>query len=179
MINSWLFNCLKLTFVSTCPYKVIFQNSGPQPTDKLVNYLEESKVVSSSISAFTKMKFIYGNLKTSLRECNFIINNNNQKLNIIKLRSKNFIPYFISLQLQFAITVRAYWPIYPFIFCIFLVVNPASLLSYSEGLVTHNDILKICRIIQYSKNNFKYNMVKNSFKIYKKITFLPKIIISV
>ena len=48
-----------------------------------------------------------------------------------------------------------------------------------KGLVTHNDILKIYRIIQYSKNIFKCNMVKNIFKIYKKITFLLKKIISV
>ena len=43
-----------------------------------------------------------------------------------------------------------------------------------KGLVTHNDILKICRITQYSKNIFKYAVVKNIFKIYKKITFLLK-----
>ena len=49
----------------------------------------------------------------------------------------------------------------------------------SKGLVTHNNILKICRIIQYSKNIFKCNMVKNIFKIYKKVTFLLKKIISV
>ena len=41
------------------------------------------------------------------------------------------------------------------------------------GLVTH-DILKIYEIIQYSKNIFKCNMVKNSFEIYKKTTFLLK-----
>ena len=48
-----------------------------------------------------------------------------------------------------------------------------------KGLVTHNDILKIYRIIQYSKNIFKCNMIKNIFKICKKITFLLKKIISV
>ena len=40
--------------------------------------------------------------------------------------------------------------------------------------ITHNDILKIYRIIQYSKNIFKYNMVKNIFKIYKNNIFLLK-----
>ena len=48
----------------------------------------------------------------------------------------------------------------------------------SKGLVTHNHILKIYRIIQYSKNVFKCNMVKNILKIYKKITFLLKKVIS-
>ena len=48
-----------------------------------------------------------------------------------------------------------------------------------KGLVTHNDILKIYRIIQYFKNIFKRNMVKIIFKIYKKIRFLLKKISSV
>ena len=48
-----------------------------------------------------------------------------------------------------------------------------------KGFVTHNDILKIYRIIQYSKNIFECNMVKNIFKIYKKITFFLKKIIFV
>ena len=48
-----------------------------------------------------------------------------------------------------------------------------------KGLVTHNDILKIYRIIQYSKNIFKCNIVKNIFKIYKKIKFLLQKIICV
>ena len=43
----------------------------------------------------------------------------------------------------------------------------------------HNDILKKYRIIQYSKNIFKCNMAKNIFKMYKKIIFLLKKIISV
>ena len=51
--------------------------------------------------------------------------------------------------------------------------------NMSKGLVTHNDILKIYRIIQYFKNIVKCNMVKNIFKTYKKITFLLKKIISV
>ena len=38
----------------------------------------------------------------------------------------------------------------------------------TNGFVTHNHILKIYRIIQYSKNIFKCNMVKNIFKISKK-----------
>ena len=48
-----------------------------------------------------------------------------------------------------------------------------------KGLVTHSDILKIYRIIQYSKGIFKCNMVKNIFKMYKKITFLLKKVFSV
>ena len=48
-----------------------------------------------------------------------------------------------------------------------------------KGLVTHNDILKIYRIIQYSRNIFKCNNAKNILKIYKKITFLLKKISSV
>ena len=47
---------------------------------------------------------------------------------------------------------------------------------YSKGLVTHNDIPKIYRIFQYSKDIFKCNMVKNIFKIYEKIVFTQKII---
>ena len=43
-----------------------------------------------------------------------------------------------------------------------------------KGLITHNDILNIYRIIQYFKNIFKFNIVKNIFKMYKKITFLLK-----
>ena len=46
-------------------------------------------------------------------------------------------------------------------------------------LVTLKEILKIYRIIQYFKNIFKCNMVKNIFKIDKKIAFLLKKIISV
>ena len=41
-----------------------------------------------------------------------------------------------------------------------------------KGLVTHNHILKIYRIIQYSGNIIKCNMVKNIFEICIKITFL-------
>ena len=48
-----------------------------------------------------------------------------------------------------------------------------------KGLVTHNDILKTYIIIQYFKNIFKRNMVKNIFKIYKMIRFLLKKISSV
>ena len=48
-----------------------------------------------------------------------------------------------------------------------------------KELVTHHDILKIYRIIQYSKNIFKCNMVKNILKIYKKIIYLLKKIICV
>ena len=48
-----------------------------------------------------------------------------------------------------------------------------------KGLIIQNDILKIYRSIQYSKNIFKCNMVKNIFKIYQKVTFLLKKIISV
>ena len=51
--------------------------------------------------------------------------------------------------------------------------------SISLGIVTHNDILKIYRIVQYFKNIFKCNTVKNIFKIYKQITFLLKKVISV
>ena len=36
-----------------------------------------------------------------------------------------------------------------------------------KGLVTHNDILKIYTIIQYLKNIFRCNMVKNIFRIMK------------
>ena len=43
-----------------------------------------------------------------------------------------------------------------------------------KGLVTHNDILKICRITQYSKNIFKYAVVKNIFKILKRLHFYSK-----
>ena len=43
-----------------------------------------------------------------------------------------------------------------------------------KGLVTHNDIQKIYRIIQYFKNIFKCNMVKNIFKIYKDKIFTQK-----
>ena len=43
-----------------------------------------------------------------------------------------------------------------------------------KGLVTHNNILKIYRTTQYSKNISKCNMVKNILKIYEKITFLLK-----
>ena len=50
---------------------------------------------------------------------------------------------------------------------------------FPKGLVTHNDILKIYRVIQYFKNIFKCDMVKDIFKIYEKITFLLKKIISV
>ena len=61
--------------------------------------------------------------------------------------------------------------------------SPVNLLHifrtpFPKGLVTHSDILKIYRIIQYSKNIFKCNMVKNIFKIYKNIKFLLKKIIS-
>ena len=49
----------------------------------------------------------------------------------------------------------------------------------SKELVTYHDIPKIYRIIRYSKNILKFNMVKNIFKIYKKITVLLKKLISV
>ena len=68
-------------------------------------------------------------------------------------------------------------------FSLSFIIDPTNLyvhFSHSvlifvpEGLVTHNNILKTSRIIQYFKNIFKCNMVKNIFKIYKKITFLLK-----
>ena len=48
--------------------------------------------------------------------------------------------------------------------------------SISLGLVTHNDILKICRIIQYFVNVFKCNTVKYQFDFihYIEIIFLSK-----
>ena len=60
-----------------------------------------------------------------------------------------------------------------------LYIHLHQLNSLFKGLVTHNDILKIYRIIQHSKNIFKCNMGKNIFKIYQKLTFLLKKIISV
>ena len=54
----------------------------------------------------------------------------------------------------------------------FLYFYHGIILYSSKGLVTHNYILKIHRVIQYSKNIFKCNLVKNILKIYKKITFL-------
>ena len=55
-----------------------------------------------------------------------------------------------------------------------LYIHLHQLNSLFKRLVTHNDILKIYKIIQYSENIFKCNMGKNIFKIYKKITFLLK-----
>ena len=49
-----------------------------------------------------------------------------------------------------------------------------SVIYDCQGLVTHYDFLKIYRIIQYFRNTFKSNMVKNIFKVYKKTTFLLK-----
>ena len=54
------------------------------------------------------------------------------------------------------------------------VVGEKKINNWCKGLVTHNDILKIYGIIQYSKNIFKCNMVKNINKIYKKIALLLK-----
>ena len=46
--------------------------------------------------------------------------------------------------------------------------------DYSKGLVTHNDILKIYRNIQYSKNIYKCNMVKNVLTYIKRSHFYSK-----
>ena len=46
--------------------------------------------------------------------------------------------------------------------------NDFNSLKY-KGLVTHSDILKIYRIVQYSKSISQCNIVKNIFKIHKEI----------
>ena len=40
-----------------------------------------------------------------------------------------------------------------------------TIMFVTSGVVTHNEILKIYRIIQYFKNIFKRNMVKNIFEV--------------
>ena len=46
--------------------------------------------------------------------------------------------------------------------------------TYSFKGSLHTTIFNILKIIQYSKNILKCNIVKNIFKIYKKITFVLK-----
>ena len=43
-----------------------------------------------------------------------------------------------------------------------------------KGLVTHNDILKIYRIIQYSRNILKCNVIKHVLKYMKRSHFYSK-----
>ena len=50
----------------------------------------------------------------------------------------------------------------------------AQFTEMCKGLVTHNDILKIYRIIQYSRNILKCNVIKHVLKYMKRSHFYSK-----